>query len=86
VVGASNELAYAACQAVARRRLKIQPPLLTGRRARRPPHAGGGNRYAARPSKRMSTPQVKFTHEFISAIKKEKLGFVDKYRNVDGSS
>ncbi|HSX02854.1 MAG TPA: chromosomal replication initiator protein DnaA [Candidatus Saccharimonadia bacterium] len=89
VVGASNELAYAACQAVAKTPgAKYNPLFLYGGVGLGKTHlmqAVGNEIFRRDPSKRIQyVTSEMFTNEFIGAIQKKKnSAFVDKYRNID---
>ena len=89
VVGSSNELAYAACQAVAKEPgTKYNPLYLYGGVGLGKTHLmqAVGNEILKRdPSQRIEYVTIEsFTNEFINAIQKKKNGsFVDKYRNID---
>ncbi len=89
VVGSSNELAYAACQAVAKNPgSKYNPLFLYGGVGLGKTHlmqAVGHEILKRDPSKRIEYVTIEsFTNEFIQAIQKKKnSAFTDKYRNVD---
>jgi chromosomal replication initiator protein len=89
VVGSSNELAYAAAQAVAKSPgTKYNPLFLYGGVGLGKTHLmqAVGNEIVLRdPSKRIEYLSIEsFTNEFIDAIQKKKnSAFTDKYRNVD---
>jgi len=89
VVGSSNELAYAASQAVAKYPgQKYNPLFIYGPTGLGKTHLmqSIGNEILRRdPTKRIEyVTSESFTNEFISGIMKKKPGaFVDKYRNVD---
>jgi len=89
VVGSSNELAYAACQAVAKSPgTKYNPLYLYGGVGLGKTHLmqAVGNEIIRRdPSKRIEyVTSESFTNAFIGAIQKKKnSAFVDKFRNVD---
>ena len=89
VVGASNDFAHAACQAVAKNPgTKYNPLFLYGGVGLGKTHLmqAVGNEILKRdPSKRVEyTSSESFTNEFIDAIQKKKnSAFTDKYRNVD---
>ncbi len=89
VVGSSNELAYAACQAVAKNPgTKYNPLYLYGGVGLGKTHLmqAVGNEITRRdPAKRIEYVTIEsFTNEFIGAIQKKKnSAFTDKYRNVD---
>jgi chromosomal replication initiator protein len=89
VVGSSNELAYAACQAVAKSPgTKYNPLYLYGGVGLGKTHLmqAVGNEILRRDgSKRIEyVTSESFTNEFIGAIQKKKnSAFVDKYRNID---
>ena len=89
VVAASNELAYAACQAVAKEPgSKYNPLYLYGGVGLGKTHlmqAVGNEILRNDPSKHIEyVTSETFTNEFINAIQKKKnSAFVDKYRNVD---
>ena len=89
VVGSSNELAYAACQAVAKEPgTKYNPLYLYGGVGLGKTHLmqAVGNEILKRdPTQRIEYVTIEsFTNEFINAIQKKKNGsFVDKYRNID---
>jgi chromosomal replication initiator protein len=89
VVGSSNELAYAASQAVAKSPgTKYNPLFLYGGVGLGKTHLmqAVGNEILRRdPSKRIEYVTIEsFTNEFIGAIQKKKnSAFTDKYRNVD---
>lgn len=89
VVGSSNELAYAACQAVAKEPgTKYNPLYLYGGVGLGKTHLmqAVGNEIIKRdPTQRIEYITIEsFTNEFITAISKKKNdSFVDKYRQVD---
>ena len=89
VVGSSNELAYAACQAVAKEPgTKYNPLYLYGGVGLGKTHLmqAVGNEILKRdPTQRIEYITIEsFTNEFISSIQKKKNeSFVDKYRQVD---
>lgn len=89
VVGSSNELGYAACQAVAKNPgTKYNPLYLYGGVGLGKTHLmqAVGNEIARNdPGKRIEyVSSESFTNEFIDAIQKKKnTAFTDKYRSVD---
>lgn len=89
VVGSSNEMAYAACMAVAKSPgVKYNPLYLYGGVGLGKTHLmqAVGNEILRRdPSKRIEYVTIEtFTNEFIEAIQKKKnTAFTNKYRNVD---
>ncbi len=89
VVGSSNELAYAACQAVAKNPgSKYNPLYLYGGVGLGKTHLmqAVGNEILRRdPSKRIEyVTSETFTNEFVESLMKKKVSsFVDKYRGVD---
>jgi chromosomal replication initiator protein len=89
VVGSSNELAYAAAQAVAKSPgTKYNPLFLYGGVGLGKTHlmqAIGNEVLRADPTKRVEyVTSEGFTNEFISSVSRKKNGnFADKYRNVD---
>jgi chromosomal replication initiator protein len=89
VVGSSNEMAYAACMAVAKTPgTKYNPLYLYGGVGLGKTHLmqAVGNEIVKRdPTKRIEYVTIEtFTNEFIDAIQKKKnTSFTNKYRNVD---
>jgi chromosomal replication initiator protein len=89
VVGSSNEMAYAACMAVAKTPgTKYNPLYLYGGVGLGKTHLmqAVGNEIVKRdPTKRIEYVTIEtFTNEFIDAIQKKKnTAFTNKYRNVD---
>jgi chromosomal replication initiator protein len=89
VVGSSNEMAYAACQAVAANPgTKYNPLYLYGGVGLGKTHlmqAVGNEILRHDPNKRIEYVTIEaFTNEFIEAIQKKKnSAFTNKYRNVD---
>lgn len=88
IVGSSNDLAYAACQAVASHPgLKYNPLYLYGGSGLGKTHlmqAVGNEIMKQQPSARvLYTTTEAFVNEFLDYIRFKKKGFSDKYRNVD---
>lgn len=88
IVGSSNDLAYAACQAVASQPgMKYNPLFLYGGSGLGKTHlmqAVGNEIVRRQPSARvLYTTTEAFVNEFLDYIRFKKKGFSDKYRNVD---
>lgn len=88
IVGSSNDLAYAACQAVAANPgIKYNPLYLYGSSGLGKTHlmqAVGNEILRQQPSARvLYTTTEAFVNEFLEYIRFKKKGFSDKYRNVD---
>lgn len=88
IVGSSNDLAYAACQAVATHPgIKYNPLYLYGGSGLGKTHlmqAVGNEIIKQQPSARvLYTTTEAFVNEFLEYIRFKKKGFSDKYRNVD---
>lgn len=88
IVGSSNDLAYAACQAVAvNPGTKYNPLYLYGGSGLGKTHlmqAVGNEILKKQPSARvLYTTTEAFVNEFLDSIRFKKKGFSDKYRNVD---
>lgn len=88
IVGSSNDLAYAACQAVAANPgTKYNPLYLYGGSGLGKTHlmqAVGNEILKKQPSARvLYTTTETFVNEFLDSIRFKKRGFSDKYRNVD---
>lgn len=88
IVGSSNDLAYAACQAVATHPgVKYNPLYLYGGSGLGKTHlmqAVGNEIIKQQPSARvLYTTTEAFVNEFLEYIRFKKKGFSDKYRNVD---
>lgn len=88
IVGSSNDLAYAACQAVASNPgTKYNPLYLYGGSGLGKTHlmqAVGNEIIKKQPSARvLYTTTEAFVNEFLDSIRFKKRGFSDKYRNVD---
>lgn len=88
IVGSSNDLAYAACQAVASNPGKKYNPLyLYGGSGLGKTHlmqAVGNEILRRQPSARvLYTTTESFVNEFLDSIRFKKKGFSEKYRNVD---
>ena len=88
IVGSSNDLAYAACQAVASRPgSKYNPLYLYGGAGLGKTHlmqAVGNEILKIQPSARVLYITTEtFVNEFLDSIRFKKKGFSDKYRNVD---
>lgn len=88
IVGSSNDLAYAACQAVANNPgTKYNPLYLYGGAGLGKTHlmqAVGNEILKKQPSARVLYITTEtFVNEFLDSIRFKKKGFSDKYRNVD---
>jgi chromosomal replication initiator protein len=89
VVGSSNELAYAACQAVAKSPgVKYNPLFIYGGVGLGKTHlmqAVGNEIIKNDPRKRIAyVTSESFTNDFVSSISRKKTGeFAERYRNVD---
>ena len=88
IVGSSNDLAYAACQAVAANPgTKYNPLYLYGGSGLGKTHlmqAVGNEIIKKQPTARvLYTTTEAFVNEFLDSIRFKKRGFSDKYRNVD---
>lgn len=88
IVGSSNDLAHAACQAVAANPgTKYNPLYLYGGSGLGKTHlmqAVGNEIMRKQPSARvLYTTTEAFVNEFLDSIRFKKKGFSDKYRNVD---
>lgn len=88
IVGSSNDLAYAACQAVSTSPgVKYNPLYLYGSSGLGKTHlmqAVGNEVLKQQPSARvLYTTTEAFVNEFLEYIRFKKKGFSDKYRNVD---
>lgn len=88
IVGSSNDLAYAACQAVATNPgTKYNPLYLYGGSGLGKTHlmqAVGNEILKKQPGTRvLYTTTEAFVNEFLESIRFKKKGFSDKYRNVD---
>lgn len=88
IVGSSNDLAHAACQAVAANPgTKYNPLYLYGGSGLGKTHlmqAVGNEILRQQPSARvLYTTTEAFVNEFLDSIRFKKKGFSDKYRNVD---
>ena len=88
IVGSSNDLAYAACQAVANNPgTKYNPLYLYGGAGLGKTHlmqAVGNEIIRKQPSARvLYTTTETFVNEFLDSIRFKKKGFSEKYRNVD---
>lgn len=88
IVGSCNDLAYTACQAVAENPgTKYNPLFLYGGVGLGKTHliqAVGNHIQAARPELRVVYISAEtFVNEFLEYIRFKKVGFSDKYRNVD---
>lgn len=88
IVGSSNDLAYAACQAVAANPgTKYNPLFLYGGVGLGKTHLiqAVGNEIAVhkRDSRILYVNSETFVNEFLDSIRFKKKGFSDKYRNVD---
>ena len=88
IVGSSNDLAHAACQAIAANPgTKYNPLYLYGGSGLGKTHlmqAVGNEIIKRQPSARMLyTTTETFVSEFLDSIRFKKKGFSDKYRNVD---
>lgn len=88
IVGSSNDLAYAACQAVASNPgTKYNPLYLYGGSGLGKTHlmqAVGNEILRRQPSARvLYTTTEAFVNEFLDSIRFKKKGFSEKYRNVD---
>lgn len=88
IVGSSNELAYAACQAVAANPgTKYNPLFLYGGVGLGKTHliqAVGNGIADINPESRITyISSETFVNEFLDAIRFKKKGFADRYRNVD---
>jgi chromosomal replication initiator protein len=88
IVGASNDLAYSACQAVAKNPgTKYNPLFLYGGVGLGKTHliqAVGNEILASFPDKTvLYISSETFVNDFLESIRFKKKGFADKYRNVD---